>query len=152
MYIASTWEAPVAALLSDLTVTVRVSREFSAPAERLFEACLDAVVDEGGRLRTHPFASICHRDGRGTTYTAELLEVERPNRLVFVLTARDRSHETGRVEDCITLELVDFAAGSLLVVFHEMGLHRIHERPRVQADWIARLDQLAALSNSEGRV
>src|SRR5262249_19668069 len=80
--------------------SVRLSRQFSAVPERVFDAWLNA--DEartflfacrlGNAVRSEidprvggGFKIVCHQDGEDVEYSGEYLEIDRPNRLVFSL-------------------------------------------------------------------
>jgi uncharacterized protein YndB with AHSA1/START domain len=109
-------------------VSVRLSRQFSVSAARLFDAWLEpgwlsAFLSGGALVRA------C---------IGEYLEIDRPQRLVFTLTGTGDDDSP----DYVTIELAPLGRACLLVLLHEMGLHRTPDRARIQRAWNSALDQL----------
>ena len=142
--------------------SVRVSRQFSAVPERVFDAWLNA--DEartflfacrlGNAVRSEidprvggGFKIVCHQDGEDVEYSGEYLEIDRPNRLVFSLFVEKYAQR----DDRVIVELAPVAEQSLLVLTHELSLPNPAERSRIQRGWAIVLDRLGALC-AKGRV
>jgi uncharacterized protein YndB with AHSA1/START domain len=113
-------------------VTVRVSREFAVPSERLFTAWADPAAREC-------FLPIVCGSG------AEVLcvEIEPPHRLTFDV------HAEGGLFDRVTVELAPLERGTLLVLIHETGIHRAPDRASLEAAWNASLVVLEACLRSQ---
>ena len=137
-------------------VTVRVSRQFSAAIECVFDAWLDPLTagsflfatdagevvraDIDGRIGGR-FRFVRRENGADVRRTGEYLSIDRPHTLAFSL-----SDNTSRpTDDRVVIELASVGLGSLLVLTHEMGLERYAERHRVEAEWRRRLGMLAFL-------
>jgi len=136
-------------------ITVRMSRQFNASPERLFDAWLQpacfatfllADAADGQVLRAHVeprvggrFLVAARRDGAAVELRGEYLEIERPERLVFSLAGLDDRC----AQDCVTVELAELGRGCLLVLLHEMELQRAPARVRMQLAWDATLLRLA---------
>ena len=136
--------------------SVRVSRQVSAPPERIFDAWLDAeeartflfagrIEDTiswqldarvGGRFRL-----VRHRDGEDVEFSGEYLEIDRPLRLVFSLFVEKYAQR----DDRVIVELAPVAKQSLLVLTHELSLPDPAERSRIQREWAIVLDRLETL-------
>jgi uncharacterized protein YndB with AHSA1/START domain len=114
----------VSALAAVRLVTVRVSREFGVPPERLFAAWLDPRIRER-------FLPIACGNGAQVCY----VEIDRPHRLTFEvhLGGHASSH------DYVTVELAPLERGALLVLIHETGVHRAPDRAGLEAAWNASL-------------
>jgi uncharacterized protein YndB with AHSA1/START domain len=135
-------------------ITVRMSRQFSASPERVFDAwfqpaCFAAFLlgDAAGpilRAQCEPrvggrFLVAVRRNGETVELRGEYLEIDRPERLVFSLMELD----DGCAQDCVTIELATLGDGCLLVLLHDMELQRAADRARVQLAWNTTLRQLA---------
>lgn len=112
------------------TVTVRVSRRFDAPPERVFDAWLDPekarkflyATPEGEMVRVEidprvggRYSIVERRDGQDVEHLGEYLEIDRPRRLVFTLQVPFYSEEI----DTITLEIEPRDGGSELTLTQE---------------------------------
>lgn len=141
-------------------VTVRVSRQFSAPAERVFDAWLDPLTARAFLFATDkselPRPEIDARVGgrfrflrrEAATEVAlagEYLEIDRPHLLVFSLEVGEHA----AADDRVIIELAPIERGSLLVLTHEMSLHKHAERYRLQSEWTVRLGMLASICASQ---
>ncbi len=117
-------------MTAEAPVKVRVTRRFSAPPERVFDAWLDPekagrflyATEEGTMVRVEIDARVggrysiveC-RDGQDVEHTGEYLEVDPPRRLVFTLQVPLYSEEVDRV----TVEIEPAEGGSELTLIHE---------------------------------
>ena len=137
-------------------VTVRVSRQFSATIDCVFETWLDPVtagsflfataagevvraeIDArvGGRFRF-----VRRENGTEVRRTGEYISIDRPHLLAFSLSDNTRTP----TDDRVIIEFASVGPGSLLVLTHEMGLEKYAERHRVESEWNRRLGMLAFL-------
>jgi len=159
MSLSSTFERTLSPTLR--AASVRLSRQFSAVPERVFDAWLDAdkartflfgarignairsEIDPrvGGRFR------IARRGhGQDIEYSGEYLEIDRPHRLVFSLFVEKYAQR----DDRVIVELAPLAERSLLVLTHELSLPNPAERFRIQRGWAIVLDRLGALCTDLG--
>ena len=133
-------------------VTVRVSRHFDAPPERVFDAWLDRenagkwlFATPTGKMTTveiNPRAGgaytfIDTRDGEDIAHTGAYLEIDRPRRLAFDFRVPKFSNEP-------TVITVDFAPSGLgpdLVLVHEAVIPDYASR--TEEGWNGILDGLA---------
>jgi uncharacterized protein YndB with AHSA1/START domain len=133
-------------------VQVRVSRGFTASAERVFDAWLDPVkagrflfataTGEMVRAEVDPrvggrFVFVDRRDGQDVEHVGEYLEIDRPRRLVFTFAVPQYSPEWTRV----TIDIVPDETGCLLTLTHDGVLEEYAER--TQGGWTTILDGLA---------
>ncbi len=117
-------------MIAEALVKVRVTRRFSAPPERVFDAWLDPdkagrflyATDEGEMVRVEidpqvggRYTIVERRDGRDVEHTGEYLEIDRPRRLVFTLQVPLYSEQADRV----TVEIEPEDGGSELTLIHE---------------------------------
>lgn len=137
-------------------VTVRVTRQFNAMSERVFDAWLDPVTartllfatDTGEIMRSEIDSRIggrfrfvhCDND-TDVERAGEYIEIDRPHLLVFSLYV-DRH---APADDRVIIELAPVERGSLLVLTHEMSLHRHTERHRIESEWTTILGVLATI-------
>ena len=137
-------------------VTVRVTRQLSAPIEWVFDAWLDPVTagsflfatDAGEVVRAEidaciggRFSFVRRENGTEVQRAGEYLSMDRPHLLVFSLGDSTRAS----TDDRVIIELAPVGRGSLLVLTHEMGLERYAERRRVESEWRRRLGMLALI-------
>jgi uncharacterized protein YndB with AHSA1/START domain len=109
---------------------VRVTRRFSAPPERVFDAWLDPekagrflyATEEGEMVRVEidarvggRYSIVERRDGQDVEHTGEYLEIDRPHRLVFTLQVPLYSEQADRV----TVEIEPADEGCELTLIHE---------------------------------
>lgn len=118
--------------------TVRVVRQFSAPAQRVFDAWLDPktagtwlfATPTGTMTRVEIDArvggrfSIVRRDGEEIEHVGEYLEIDRPRRLVFTFGVPRFSPEMTRV----VIEIVPSGPGCELRLTQENVLPDYAER------------------------
>lgn len=136
------------------SVQVRVTHRFTASAERVFDAWLDArtvgqwlfatptgqvVVTEidprvGGRYRI-----VDRRDGQDVEHFGEYLEIDRPRRLVFTLSVTGYEE----VADRITIDVVPLESGCELTLTHEMHPEFAEWADRTESGWTTILAKLA---------
>ena len=132
-----------------------VVRRFPHPAERVFDAWLDAeslgrwmfgpnVRDErivrltldarvGGR-----FSFVVDRHGDEVDHVGEYVEIDRPRRLVFTWATRDSLPETSR----LTVEIIPRGDSCDLKLTHEMGDDWIEYVGPAAGAWGKMLDTL----------
>ncbi len=87
-------------MTAEKPVNVRVSRRFSAPPERVFDAWLDPekagkflfATEDGEMVKVEidprvggRYSIVERREGQDVEHTGEYLEIDRPQRLVFTL-------------------------------------------------------------------
>lgn len=137
-------------------VTVRVTRQFSATVECVFDAWLDPLTagsslfasDAGEVVRAEidartggRFRFVRRENGTEVRCAGEYLSIDRPHLLAFSL-----SDSAGTpTDDRVIIELASIGPGSLLVLTHEMGFERYAERQRIESVWRRRLGILASL-------
>jgi uncharacterized protein YndB with AHSA1/START domain len=141
--------------------SVRLSRQVSAPPERVFDAWLNADQARtflfAGRIgdaisaEIEPrvgggFRIVRHRDGEDVEYSGEYLEIDRPYRLVFSLFVEKYQQR----DDRVIVELAPLEEQSLLVLTHELSLPGPAERSRIQRGWAIVLDGMEALCTEGG--
>jgi uncharacterized protein YndB with AHSA1/START domain len=133
-------------------VTVRVTRRFTATAERVFDAWLDSgkagkwlfSTASGQMVRVEidarvggSFTFVDRRDGQDIEHVGEYLEIDRPRRLVFEFAVPKFSPQRTRV----TIDISPLAAGCELVLTHE-GVQPDYAS-RTEGGWGRILDSLA---------
>ncbi len=138
---------------SAATASVRVTRRFDFPAERVFDAWLDAdrarrwlfATPTGTMVRAEVdarvgggFVFVDRRDGEDIEHVGEYLEIDRPRRLVFTFGVPKFSVERSRV----TVDIVPHGAGCELTLTQEGILPEFAERS--QDGWGKILTGLAA--------
>jgi uncharacterized protein YndB with AHSA1/START domain len=149
-------------MTADTPVLVRVTRRFSASAERVFDAWLDSeragrwlfATPTGHMVRVEidarvggSFRFIDRRDGRDIEHVGQYLEIDRPRRLVFTLSVPTHSTLTSRIE--IDIEPRD--TGCELTLTQEQVPGDIAHQ--VDSGWTAIVDHLAGtLSRKEAAI
>lgn len=136
------------------TVTVNVSRRFTASPERVFDAWLDpakarhflfatptgevvrADIDArvGGR-----FLIVDRRDGEDVAHEGEYLEIDRPRRLRFTFGVPKYSKDYSRV----SIDIEPVAGGCELTLTHEGVLSEYADK--TPEGWSSIFDGLAML-------
>ena len=150
----------IIAMDNDERLTVRVTRRFSTPPERVFDAWLDARTAGQWLFATANGRSECveidaraggwfyiveRRDNETVDHVGEYIELVRPRRLVFTLFAEKYSLQFERV----TVTLSPLGAGCELELTHET---RRELAPQLRRSWIEMLDRLTEILEAGGRV
>lgn len=136
-------------------VVVRVTRRFSASAERVFDAFLDPqkagrfmfATPAGQMVRAEVDARVGgryvftdRRAGEDVEHHGEYLEIDRPRRLVFTFSVDRYSTDADRVQiDIVPLE----TGGCELTLTHEMKPEWAEYAARTQEGWTSIIDGLA---------
>lgn len=141
-------------------VVVRVTRCFSAPAERVFDAFLDPAragrflfaTPAGQMVRAEldprvggRYLFVDRRDGEDAEHFGEYLEIDRPRRLVFSF-ATDRADPAG---DRVAIDIVPLKSGCELTLTHEMKPEWAEWSDRTTEGWTTILAGLAAVVETE---
>jgi uncharacterized protein YndB with AHSA1/START domain len=138
-------------------IKASVTKRFSVPAERVYDAWLSpdwlgrwmygpAVRDERVvRLGLEPrvggkFSFVVDRQGTQVEHVGEYLELDRPRLLVFTWATRDTRPDTSRV----VVEIVSCEGGCELTLTHVMGAARAAFAQRANDAWRKMLEALAA--------
>lgn len=142
--------------MSSKTIQARVTRRFTASAERVFDAFLDPAkagrfmfaTPTGQMVRVAidarvggKFAFVDRRDGEDVEHSGEYLEIDRPRRLVFTISVPKYSQHVDRV----SIDITPLASGCELTLVHEMGAEFAEMGPRTEAGWAGILDGLAGV-------
>jgi uncharacterized protein YndB with AHSA1/START domain len=132
-------------------VTIRVTRRFTASAERVFDAWLDPArvgkwlfaTKTGQMVRVEidarvggSFVIVDRRDGVDVEHVGTYLEIERPRKLVFTFTVPHYSSESTQV----TVEITPLGTGCELTLTHEGVLPEWASR--TESGWKGILDGL----------
>ncbi|HEX6038638.1 SRPBCC domain-containing protein [Longimicrobium sp.] len=137
-------------------VILRVTRRFSASAERVFDAWLDpeqarrflfatpmgqmVTVDIDARVGGS-FYVVERRDGQDAEHYGEYREIDRPRRLVFSFTTVKGAKDGDR----ITIDIVPLETGCELTLTHEMSPEWTDWAEQTRQGWTNIVDGLAAL-------
>lgn len=134
-------------------ITIRVTRRFDAPPERVFDAWLDPdrartflfATSTGQMVRAEIDARVGgafnftdRRDGADVEHIGKYLEIDRPRRLVFTFHTERGSTDLSRV----SVDIVPLATGCELTLTHEMDPKWAEYKDRTQAGWTMILDSL----------
>ena len=132
--------------------TVRVTRRFAAPAERVFDAWLDPAIarrfffatpaGEMIRVAIDPqvggaFAMVERRNGEEFEHVGEYIVLDRPRRLAFTFAVPKFSSES----TSISIDIAALAQGCTLTLTHEGVLPDFAER--TEKGWTMILGGLA---------
>lgn len=135
---------------------LRVTRRFSASAERVFDAWLDPekarhflFATPAGRMTIieidprvgGSFYVVERRGEEDAEHYGEYLEMDRPRRLVFSF-ANEKGARDG---DRITIDIVPLEAGCELTLTHELSPEWVEWADRTRQGWTGIVDGLAAL-------
>ena len=135
-------------------VTVRISRQLSAPLECVFDAWFDPLTAGSFLFATAPgevvraeidariggrFRFVRRENGTEVERYGQYISIDRPHLLAFTFGDTARTP----MDDWVFIELASVGLGSLLVLTHEMGLERYAERHRIESEWRRRLGMLA---------
>ena len=133
-------------------LVVRVTRRFAAPAERVFDAWLDVekarrfffatAAGQMVRAEIEPrvggrFVFVDRRGDVDAEHVGEYLELDRPRRLVFRLSAG------GTDATRVSIDITPLESGCELTLTHEMHPDWAAYRDRTEAGWTKMLDGLA---------
>jgi uncharacterized protein YndB with AHSA1/START domain len=128
--------------------TVRVTRRFTASAERVFDAWLDVdrarrflfATSTGQMVRAEidprvggRFLFVDRRDGQDVEHFGTYLEIDRPRRLVFTFGVTGAEGETRVTIDIVPLGSAGSEAGCELTLTHE-GVPEDYAE-RTEAGW-----------------
>lgn len=142
--------------MTDSAVKVRVTRRFTASAERVFDAWLDPsrarqflFTDAAGEVvrveidrRVGGTYVIVDRRVEGDVeHTGEYLELDRPRRLVFTLQVPKYSDTVDRV----AIDITPLESGCELTLTHELAPAAEEYASQTEAGWIGILSGLSAL-------
>lgn len=137
-------------------VLVRVTRRYSASADRVFDAFLDPAragrflfaTPTGQMVRVEIDARVGgrfnfteRRDGEDAVHVGEYLEMDRPRRLVFSFSVDELATEPDRV----SLDIVPLETGCELTLTHEMRPEWAPYAGRTTEGWAGILEGLAAV-------
>lgn len=137
-------------------VLVRVTRRFSASAERVFDAFLDPekarrflfATPTGQVVRAEidprvggAFNFTDRRDGEDVEHVGEYLVIDRPRRLVFTFSVEKHAADADRV----SIDIVPLETGCELTLTHEMKPEWAEYAARTEQGWAGILEGLAAV-------
>lgn len=143
------------------TTTLTVTHRFAASAERVFDAFLDPekaakfmfVTETGQITRCEIDARVGgkyvitdRRDGEDVAHEGEFLEIDRPKRLVFTLSAKKYGPDVDRV----TIDIAPLESGCELRLTHAMRADWEDRKDQVAAGWSGILGGLAAVVGKGG--
>ena len=144
---------------TELGFKARVTRQFSASPQRVFDAWLDSKTAAHWLFATPTGQITCveidpraggwfyvveRRNGKNIDHMGEYLEMVRPRRLVFILYAEKYSLDFERV----TVLFSPHGAGCELSLTHETTPELADQ---ISRDWTHGLDRLAAMLSGTGR-
>src|SRR5262245_45219427 len=136
--------------------TARVTRTFSAPAERVFDSWLDPVrvhewMSYSGAMKNLQrvnidarvggrFSFVDRRDGNDIDHVGGYLELDRPQRLKFTWGIAGESVD----ESFVAIDIVPAPDGCELTLTHELTPAWADYVERTQAAWTKMVDGIAA--------
>lgn len=137
-------------------IDVRVSRAYSASAERVFDAWLDPAMvgrfmfgphlreEEIVHLRTDArvggrFSFLVQRGGQQIDHIGEYRELDRPRRLVFTWHVNEDGGDTS----VVTIDIAARGQGCELTLTHRLDPAWAEYAERTQAGWTRMCDALA---------
>ncbi|MDY7226149.1 SRPBCC family protein [Hyalangium rubrum] len=146
---------------TQLPIVARVTRRFTHPPERVFDAWLDPqqvrrwmaasiprrkMASTAELLRVEidarvggTFSFVELRDGEEVEHTGEYLELDRPRRLVFTWAVPKYSADRDRV----SIDIVPQDTGCELTLLHEMKPEWAEYESRTVAGWTLMIDSIA---------
>ena len=128
------------------SVMVRVTHTFSASAERVFDAWLDAgrmgkwlfATPTGEMIRAEvdprvggSFTVTERRDGEDVEHIGEYVELERPRRIVFLFQVP----KFGPDRDRVVVDIKALAAGCEVTITHELAPADAEVKESVHRGW-----------------
>jgi uncharacterized protein YndB with AHSA1/START domain len=143
-------------MTSDNPIIIRISRRYAFPAERVFDAWLDAgkarrflfATSKGQMVRAEidaraggSFNFTDRREGVDVEHVGEYLEIDRPRRLVFTFHTERGSTDLSRV----TVEIVAQGSGCELTLTHEIDPKWAEYKDRTQSGWTTILEGLGTV-------
>ncbi len=157
--------------MSPKTFFVRITREFHAAPERVFDAWLDpekvrawmrmALVDGGlsgdmrrvevdARVGGH-FTFSDMRMGEEAVHWGTYLEIDRPQKLVFTwFTSKEDERENSSI---VSISIVPNGNGCLLTLVHDMDMKWSEYKDLVTAGWTRMVDmQARVLAGDRGNL
>ena len=148
-------------MTTESRLVVRVTRRYSASAERVFDAWLDPVLagrflfatPTGQMMRVEidarpggRYVIVDRRNGEDFEHFGEYPEIDRPRRLVFTLLLKNYSKDADR----IIIEIVPLQTGCELTLTHETSAHT-DMKDRIAEGWTSVLAGLhATLRHTNG--
>lgn len=148
-------------MTTESRLAIRVTKRFSASAERVFDAWLDPAIagrflfatptGQMVRVDIDPrpggrYTIVDRRNGEDCGHFGEYLEIDRPRRLVFTLSVEADSQDADR----IVIEIVPLQTGCELTLTHETSA-QADMKDRITEGWTGVLGGLdATLQNSSG--
>ena len=143
-------------------VIVRVTKSFSADAERVFDAWFDPNLigqwmfgprlrdEEVVHLKTDPrlggsFSFLVRRQGAEIDHIGTYREIDRPRRIVFTWGIAGAAAD----ESVVEIDIVASAGGCKLTLTHHMDPKWAEYADRTQAGWTTMLKALDALFNEK---
>lgn len=140
--------------------TIRVTRHFDYPPERVFDAWLDPqkarkflfATESGEMVRADidarvggAFNMTDRRGGKDAAHTGTYLEIDRPRRLVFTFSVTGFERNMDRV----TIEIVPSAGGCDLTLTHDMNPDFKEFADRARGGWTTMLDTLGRVFDEQ---
>lgn len=141
-------------------VQLSVKRQFTASAERVFDAFLDPdkagqfmfATATGKMVRVEidarvggKYAFVDRRAGEDVEHVGEYLEISRPHRLVFTLRVEKYSNDQSKV----SIEITPRGAGCEVTLSQSLPKHYAEHLQRVEQGWGAILDHAATVVGVE---
>lgn len=138
-------------MMNQKAVSVRVTRRFTASAERVFDAWLDVerarqflfATSTGEMVRAEidprvggRFLFVDRRQGQDVEHVGTYLEIDRPRRLVFTFAVTGAEGETR-----VTIDIRPLDVGCELTLTHE-GVPEDYA-DRTESGWATILDAIA---------
>ncbi|WP_129641055.1 SRPBCC family protein [Peristeroidobacter agariperforans] len=133
-----------------------VKRQFTASAERVFDAFLDPskagrfmfATATGTMVRVEidarvggAYAFVDRRVGEDVEHVGEYLEITRPRRLVFTLRVEKYSKD----QSVVSIEITPRGSGCELVLTQSVSKQFVEHSQRIAAGWAAILDCAAEI-------
>lgn len=135
-------------------IKLSVTRQFTASAERVFDAFLDPAkagqfmfaTETGKMVRVAidarvggSYAFVDRRDGEDVEHEGEYLEIQRPQRLVFTLRVSKYSSDTSTV----TIDITPRSAGCEVRLTQTVSKQYADRLKQIESGWGMILDHAA---------